>query len=105
MTEALVNMKVLKLYAWETHFRHVIENLRTSEDKWLSAVQKRKAYDIFIFWVSPILVSAATFGTCYFLGVELSSSNVFTFIAILRLLQGPVRELFLMSLQYSFKLE
>lgn len=45
------------------------------------AVQKRKAYDIFIFWVSPILVSAATFGTCYFLGVELSSSNVFTFIA------------------------
>ncbi|KAJ0099462.1 hypothetical protein Patl1_20292 [Pistacia atlantica] len=27
-TEALVNMKVLKLYAWETHFKNFIENLR-----------------------------------------------------------------------------
>jgi ATP-binding cassette subfamily C (CFTR/MRP) protein 2 len=26
-SEALVNMKVLKLYAWETHFKNVIENL------------------------------------------------------------------------------
>ncbi|KAL0304368.1 UNVERIFIED_CONTAM: ABC transporter C family member 10 [Sesamum radiatum] len=36
-------------------------------------------------------ISAATFGTCYFLGVPLSSSNVFTFVATLRLVQDPVR--------------
>ncbi|XP_075494526.1 ABC transporter C family member 10-like [Primulina tabacum] len=93
MSEALVNMKVLKLYAWETHFRHVIENLRLAEEKWLSAVQLRKAYNTFLFWGSPLLVSAATFGACYILGVPLSSSNVFTFVATLRLVQDPVRSL------------
>ena len=37
-SEALVNMKVLKLYAWETHFKNVIEKLREVEYKWLSGV-------------------------------------------------------------------
>ncbi|CAA3016437.1 ABC transporter C family member 10-like [Olea europaea subsp. europaea] len=91
ISEALVNMKVLKLYAWETHFKNVIENLRKIEEKWLSAVQLRKAYNSFLFWSSPVLVSAATFGACYFLGVPLSASNVFTFVATLRLVQDPVR--------------
>ncbi|KAK6155614.1 hypothetical protein DH2020_009862 [Rehmannia glutinosa] len=93
MSEALVNMKVLKLYAWETHFRHVIEKLRLIEDKWLKAVQLRRAYNSFLFWSSPVLVSAATFGACYVLGVPLSSSNVFTFVATLRLVQDPVRSI------------
>ncbi|KAL3630667.1 Multidrug resistance-associated protein 7 [Castilleja foliolosa] len=93
MSEALVNMKVLKLYAWETHFMLVIEKLRKIEDQWLKAVQLRKAYNSFLFWSSPVLVSAATFGACYVLGVELSSSNVFTFVATLRLVQDPVRSI------------
>ncbi|KAK4485348.1 hypothetical protein RD792_007986 [Penstemon davidsonii] len=91
MSEALVNMKVLKLYAWETHFTYVIDNLRKIEAKWLYAVQLRKAYNSFIFWSSPLLISTATFGACYVLGVPLTSSNVFTFIATLRLVQDPVR--------------
>ncbi|PIA49186.1 hypothetical protein AQUCO_01300206v1 [Aquilegia coerulea] len=90
-SEALVNMKVLKLYAWETHFKSIIEKLRKDEYKWLSAVQLRKAYNGFLFWSSPVLVSAATFGTCYFLGVPLYASNVFTFVATLRLVQDPIR--------------
>ncbi|XP_031107258.1 ABC transporter C family member 10-like [Ipomoea triloba] len=91
MSEALVNMKVLKLYAWETHFKSVIENMRKVEEKWLSAVQMRKAYNSFLFWSSPVLVSTATFGACYFLGVPLRASNVFTFVATLRLVQDPIR--------------
>ncbi|KAJ8616266.1 hypothetical protein MRB53_035638 [Persea americana] len=90
-TEALVNMKVLKLYAWETHFMRVVESLRKVEYKWLSAFQLRKAYNSFLFWSSPVLVSAATFGTCYLLQVPLYPSNVFTFVATLRLVQDPVR--------------
>uniref|UniRef100_A0A2N9I1F1 ABC-type xenobiotic transporter n=1 Tax=Fagus sylvatica TaxID=28930 RepID=A0A2N9I1F1_FAGSY len=89
-SEALVNMKVLKLYAWETHFKNVIENLRKVEYKWLSAVQLRKAYNGFLFSSSPVLVSAATFGACYFLKVPLHANNVFTFVATLRLVQDPV---------------
>ncbi|XP_050223929.1 ABC transporter C family member 10-like [Mercurialis annua] len=90
-TEALVNMKVLKLYAWEKHFKNVIENLRKVEYKWLSAVQLRKAYNSFLFWSSPLLVSAATFGACYFLKLPLHANNVFTFVATLRLVQDPIR--------------
>ncbi|KAG5533852.1 hypothetical protein RHGRI_027896 [Rhododendron griersonianum] len=89
--EALVNMKVLKLYAWENHFKNVIKNLRNVEYKWLLAVQLRRSYNGFLFWTSPVLVSTATFAACYFLGVPLYASNVFTFVATLRLVQDPVR--------------
>ncbi|KAJ9539613.1 hypothetical protein OSB04_026119 [Centaurea solstitialis] len=91
ISEALVNMKVLKLYAWEIHFKGVIEKLRAVEDKWLSAVQLRRAYNSFLFWSSPLLVSTATFGACYFIGIPLNASNVFTFVATLRLVQDPIR--------------
>ncbi|KAI5400258.1 hypothetical protein KIW84_065251, partial [Lathyrus oleraceus] len=91
ISEALVNMKVLKLYAWETSFKNSIEGLRNEELKWLSAVQLRKAYNTFLFWSSPVMVSAATFGACYFLNVPLHANNVFTFVATLRLVQDPIR--------------
>ncbi|XP_021839998.2 ABC transporter C family member 10 [Spinacia oleracea] len=92
-SEALVNMKVLKLYAWEAHFKNVIEELRKVEVKWLSGVQLRKSYNGFLFWSSPVLVSAATFGACYFLNLPLHASNVFTFVATLRLVQEPIRSI------------
>ncbi|XP_055831218.1 ABC transporter C family member 10-like isoform X1 [Solanum dulcamara] len=91
ISEALVSMKVLRLYAWEAHFKNVIQILREVEEKWLSAVQLRRSYNSFLFWSSPVLVSAATFGTCYFLGIPLNASNIFTFVATLRLVQDPVR--------------
>ncbi|KAL8192682.1 hypothetical protein R6Q57_027492 [Mikania cordata] len=84
-------MKVLKLYAWEIHFKGVIEKLREIEHRWLSAVQLRRAYNSFLFWSSPLLVSTATFGACYFIGIPLNASNVFTFVATLRLVQDPIR--------------
>ncbi|GLT35844.1 hypothetical protein SLA2020_102620 [Shorea laevis] len=90
-SEALVNMRVLKLYAWEGHFKKVIESLRDVEYKWLKAVQLRKSYNSFLFWSTPVFVSAATFGACYFLKVPLHASNVFTFVATLRLVQDPIR--------------
>ncbi|KAI5443879.1 Multidrug resistance-associated protein 7, variant 2 [Lathyrus oleraceus] len=88
--EALMNMKVLKLYAWETHFRNAIDYLRNMELKLLSAVQLRRTHLVFLFWTSPILVSSASFLACYFLKVPLHASNVFTFVATLRLVQDPI---------------
>uniref|UniRef100_A0A8I7BIC8 Uncharacterized protein n=1 Tax=Hordeum vulgare subsp. vulgare TaxID=112509 RepID=A0A8I7BIC8_HORVV len=91
MSESLVHMKVLKFYAWEAHFKKVIEGLREVEYKWLSAFQFSRAYNSFLFWASPVLVSAVTFLTCYLLKITLDASNVFTFLATLRLVQDPVR--------------
>jgi len=59
---------VLKLYAWETHFKNVIENVRKVKYKWLLAVQLRKSYNGFLFWTSLVLVSAATYFDGYHLG-------------------------------------
>ncbi|KAK2420556.1 ABC transporter C family member [Trifolium repens] len=69
---------------------HSSDNLRNVELKLLSAVQVRKAYIVFLFWISPVLVSAASFLACYFLKVPLHASNVFTFLATLRLVQEPI---------------
>ncbi|XP_044956193.1 ABC transporter C family member 10-like isoform X2 [Hordeum vulgare subsp. vulgare] len=93
MSESLVHMKILKLYAWEVHFKKVIEGLREVEYKWLSAFLLRRAYNSIVFWSSPVLVSAATFLTCYLLKIPLDASNVFTTVATLRLVQEPVRSI------------
>ncbi|VAI82692.1 unnamed protein product [Triticum turgidum subsp. durum] len=93
MSESFVHMKILKLYAWEAHFNKVIEGLREVEYKWLSAFQFRRAYHSFLCWASPNFVSAATFITCYLLKTPLDASNVFTFVATLRLVQEPVRSI------------
>jgi len=89
-SEALVNIKVLKLYAWEMHFKNSIEILRIVEQKLLSSVLLQKAYSLMLFWFSPTLVSAATFLACYLLKVPLHANNVFTFITTVRLVQDPI---------------
>ncbi|CAL5185347.1 unnamed protein product [Lathyrus oleraceus] len=89
-SEALVNIKVLKLYAWEIHFKNSIKNLRIVELKWLSSVLLQNACSVILFWFSPILVSTATFTACYIMKVPLHANNVFTFVATLCLVQDPI---------------
>lgn len=50
ITEALSNMKILKLYSWETNFKKVIEGLRAEEFKWINKVLLRRGYFITLFW-------------------------------------------------------
>lgn len=92
-TEALANMKVLKFYAWEMHFKNIIGTLRQEESKWISKVQAQKGYYMVLFWSSPIIVSGITFWSCYLLSVPLNTSNVFTFLATLRIVQEPIRSI------------
>ncbi|KAI3959428.1 hypothetical protein MKW98_019018 [Papaver atlanticum] len=84
-------MKILKLYAWEIHFKNVIKKLRSEEYKWLSPMQYQKAFNGFFFWASPIMVASATFWACYFFKVPSNPSNVFTYIATLPIVQDPIR--------------
>ncbi|KAM0904662.1 hypothetical protein ACQ4PT_017872 [Festuca glaucescens] len=93
VSESIANMKALKIYAWENHFREVIRGLRESELRWLSAFQTGRAYTSVVFWASPALVSAATFMACWFLGIPLDASNVFAFVAALRLVQDPINRM------------
>ncbi|KAG0571068.1 hypothetical protein KC19_6G208800 [Ceratodon purpureus] len=90
-TEALRNMKILKLQAWEDRFKEQILKLREVEMNWLSKVLFRRAYNTVVFWLSPVFVSTATFTACLFLGTPLNASNVFTALATLRIIQEPIR--------------
>lgn len=91
IAEAITNMKVLKLYAWETHFRKAAETLRKEELRWLSAVISQRGGYLILFWSAPVFVSIVTFWTCYLLGIPLDASNVFTFLATIRIIQEPIR--------------
>ncbi|KAH8522074.1 hypothetical protein Peur_040634 [Populus x canadensis] len=91
ITEALANMKILKLYAWETHFKNVVDGLRKEEFQWISGVLWQKGYHMVLFWSSPVMVPAITFWACYLLGIPVSASSVFTFLACLRIVQEPIR--------------
>ncbi|KAF5947198.1 hypothetical protein HYC85_013155 [Camellia sinensis] len=75
ITETLTNMKILKLHAWENHFKNVIESLRRNESNYLSAVLSIKGYGVVLFWSSTTLVSIVTFWACYFLKIPLNYSN------------------------------
>ncbi|KAF8014473.1 hypothetical protein BT93_H0322 [Corymbia citriodora subsp. variegata] len=91
IAEALANMKVLKLYAWEMHFKKVIEELRKDESKWIVAVLWQQGNYMVLFWSLAVLIPAITFWACYFMSIPLTASNVFMFLVSLRIVQEPVR--------------
>ncbi|XP_027080024.1 ABC transporter C family member 10-like [Coffea arabica] len=93
ITEALAHMKVLKFYAWETHFKDIIGLLRKEEWKCLVKVQAQKGYYMLLFWSTPIIVSAVTFWSCYLLNIPLTTSSAFTFLATIRIVQEPIRSI------------
>ncbi|KAL3689443.1 hypothetical protein R1sor_015752 [Riccia sorocarpa] len=92
-SEALRNMKILKVQAWELRFLEEIGKLRQEEMRWLRSTQLQRAYKSFIFWMTPIFVAVATFSTCVFLNIPLNASSVFTALATLRIVQEPIRAL------------
>ncbi|KAL8138894.1 hypothetical protein V2J09_004895 [Rumex salicifolius] len=67
ISASLSTMKVLKLYAWEMHFKKVVEDVRKEEYKWLKAVQIQKGYNSMIL--------------------------SFMFLASVRLLNEPIRSI------------
>ncbi|KAL4569352.1 hypothetical protein LXL04_024988 [Taraxacum kok-saghyz] len=91
ITEAITNMKVLKLYAWETHFRAAVGKLRNEEMRWLSAVISQRDVYLALYWSSPAVVAVVTFWSCYLLGIRLDAGNVFTFLATIRIIQEPIQ--------------
>ncbi|KAL6563797.1 Multidrug resistance-associated protein 5 [Orobanche gracilis] len=90
-SECLRNMRILKLQAWEDRYRLILEDMRSLEFKYLKKALYSQAFITFIFWSSPIFVSAVTFGTCIFLGGQLTAGSVLSALATFRILQEPLR--------------
>lgn len=90
-SECLRNMRVLKLQAWEDRYRVRLEEMREEEYGWLRKALYSQAFVTFIFWSSPIFVSAVTFATSIFLGTQLTAGGVLSALATFRILQEPLR--------------
>ncbi|KAJ4851342.1 Multidrug resistance-associated protein 5 [Turnera subulata] len=90
-SECLRNMRILKLQAWEERYRVKLEEMRGVEFKWLRKALYSQAFITFIFWSSPIFVSAVTFGTSILLGGQLTAGGVLSALATFRILQEPLR--------------
>ncbi|XP_074587469.1 ABC transporter C family member 8-like isoform X1 [Curcuma longa] len=93
-SEALNNMKIIKLQSWEHHFRSMIESLRDVEFEWLSEIQNKKAYGSALYWMSPTVVSTVILaGTAAMGTAPLDASTIFTVLATLRVMSEPMRML------------
>ncbi|CAH9134081.1 unnamed protein product [Cuscuta epithymum] len=90
-SECLRNMRILKLQAWEDRYRLILEEMRSVEYKYLRLALYTQSLVTFIFWSSPIFVSAVTFGTCIMLGGKLTAGSVLSALATFRILQEPLR--------------
>lgn len=90
-SECLRNMRILKFQAWEDRYRVNLEDMRNVEFKYLKKALYSQAFITFIFWSSPIFVSAITFGTCIMLGGQLTAGSVLSALATFRILQEPLR--------------
>lgn len=90
-SECLRNMRILKLQAWEERYREKLEEMRGVEFRWLRKALYSQAFITFIFWSSPIFVSAVTFGTSILLGAQLTAGGVLSALATFRILQEPLR--------------
>ncbi|KAK8955658.1 ABC transporter C family member 8 [Platanthera guangdongensis] len=93
-SEALNNMKIIKLQSWEEKFRATVESLRDFEFKWLKDIQMTKAHGSALYWMAPTVVSAVIFaGTAALSSAPLNASTIFTVLATLRGMSEPVRML------------
>lgn len=90
-TELLNGMKVIKLQAWETKFKSMIDNLREKEYQWLASVQQIRSLSSVLYWVSPFLVGSVIFFACIILNIPLNSTVIFTVLATFRIVQEPIR--------------
>ncbi|KAK1262158.1 ABC transporter C family member 9 [Acorus gramineus] len=89
-SEVLRNMRSLKLQAWDMRYLHKLDGLRKIECSWLWKSARLNALSAFIFWGSPTLISAATFGACILMGIPLTAGRVLSALATFRMLQDPI---------------
>uniref|UniRef100_A0A0C9Q1X6 ABC-type xenobiotic transporter n=1 Tax=Fopius arisanus TaxID=64838 RepID=A0A0C9Q1X6_9HYME len=90
MGEILRGMTTIKLNVWEEHFLTEILKLREGEIKFLRGRKYLDALCVYFWATTPVLISILTFGTYVLLGNTLDAKTVFTSMALLNMLIGPL---------------
>ncbi|XP_042486689.1 ABC transporter C family member 3-like, partial [Macadamia integrifolia] len=92
-SEALRNMRTLKLQGWEMKFLAKIIELRNSETKWIKKLLYTSAMTAFFYLSAPMFVSVITFGFCVLMEIPLDSGKILTALAIVEILKSPIYNL------------
>ncbi|XP_076174317.1 ATP-binding cassette sub-family C member 10 isoform X2 [Ptiloglossa arizonensis] len=88
--ETLHGINTIKMNVWEDYFLWNIYKLRGNEIKHLSGRKYLDALCVYFWATTPVLISILTFGTYVLLGNKLDAKTVFTSMALLNMLIGPL---------------
>ncbi|XP_042502538.1 ABC transporter C family member 3-like [Macadamia integrifolia] len=92
-TEALRNMRILKLQGWEMKFLAKILELRKLETRWIKKLLYTSALTGSVYMSAPMFVSMVTFGFCMLMGIPLDSGKILSALATFEILRGPIYNL------------
>ncbi|KAJ8384161.1 hypothetical protein AAFF_G00208630 [Aldrovandia affinis] len=90
MSEVLCGMRVIKFYAWESHFKQKITECRKQELRHLKTIKYLDAVCVYTWAALPVVISILTFITYVLLGHELTAAKVFTALALVGMLILPL---------------
>ncbi|CAH1956339.1 unnamed protein product [Acanthoscelides obtectus] len=90
ITEVLRGIRAVKLYVWEQHFIRLITKLRDQELKYLKGRKYLDALCVYFWAATPVIISILTFGVYSLTGHRLTAATVFTGMALLNMLIGPL---------------
>lgn len=90
MTELLRGIRTIKIHVWEDHFQRLVTKLRDEELKYLKGRKYLDALCVYFWATTPVIISLLTFGTYIWMGNELTAATVFTSIALMNMLIGPL---------------
>ncbi|XP_076239385.1 ATP-binding cassette sub-family C member 10 [Calliopsis andreniformis] len=88
--ETLRGITTIKVNVWEDHFLRNIIKLRESEIKFLRGRKYLDALCVYFWATTPVLISILTFATYVLLGNKLDAKTIFTSMALLNMLIGPL---------------
>ncbi|GLV33119.1 uncharacterized protein CBL_10466 [Carabus blaptoides fortunei] len=90
MTEVLRGIRTIKLHVWQSHFIRSITKQRSGELRYLKGRKYLDALCVYFWATTPVLISILTFGTYVLMGKHLNAATVFTSMALLNMLIGPL---------------
>lgn len=84
---------MLKLYNWEAEFQNRILEAREEEMVIIRKLLRNSIYNIFFYWIAPVIVSMVTIGVYQYLNTTLDIANILTGLTIINMLQPALRDL------------
>lgn len=90
MEEVLSNINFIKANVLEFFFLRKVQKIRKSELDWIKKLSLRTVYVIFNAWISPALMTFATFYFFVRWGGKFSVSILFTSLFVMRTYQGDL---------------